>query len=138
MTSVPCIQTERLRLREITAEDHPFFEKLYGDPVCMTYYPAVKSPSETAEWLRRLAYDSYRDHGFGLWAVVGCGGRTFDAMAIRYLALPLGVAVVPSVRALPCARLAKWRHCISTRGVSAESGEHMDTDITLSHSGLDK
>ncbi|WP_454848657.1 GNAT family N-acetyltransferase [Rhizobium binxianense] len=64
------LRTERLTLREITGEDLPLFERIFGDPSCMRHYPATKDAAETRAFLDRLAFDSYGRDGFGLWAVV--------------------------------------------------------------------
>ncbi|MEI1250428.1 GNAT family N-acetyltransferase [Rhizobium aouanii] len=63
------LETDRLALREITPDDLPFLHRIFGDAECMRYYPEVKSLDETARWFQRLAFDSYSNHGFGLWAV---------------------------------------------------------------------
>ena len=65
------LSTDRLRLREITPADLPFLHRIFGDEECMRYYPGIKTFDETESWFRRLAFDSYTNHGFGLWAVVG-------------------------------------------------------------------
>ncbi|MBB3135712.1 hypothetical protein FHS26_003458 [Rhizobium pisi] len=64
------LSTDRLRLREITPADLPFLHRIFGDEECMRYYPGIKTFDETESWFRRLAFDSYTNHGFGLWAVV--------------------------------------------------------------------
>ncbi|RUM26329.1 N-acetyltransferase [Rhizobium vallis] len=64
------LSTDRLRLREITLGDLPFLHRIFGDEECMRYYPGIKTFEETESWFRRLAFDSYANHGFGLWAVV--------------------------------------------------------------------
>ncbi|NEJ71683.1 GNAT family N-acetyltransferase [Rhizobium phaseoli] len=63
------LKTDRLTLQEITPADLPFLHRIFGDAECMRYYPGIKSFDETASWLQRLAFDSYANHGFGLWAV---------------------------------------------------------------------
>lgn len=63
------LSTDRLTLREITTADLPLLHRIFGDAECMRYYPGIKSVDETASWFQRLAFDSYANHGFGLWAV---------------------------------------------------------------------
>ncbi|ARM87563.1 GCN5-related N-acetyltransferase protein [Rhizobium sp. CIAT894] len=63
------LRTDRLILREITLADLPFLHRIFGDAECMRYYPGIKSFDETGSWFQRLAFDSYANHGFGLWAV---------------------------------------------------------------------
>lgn len=64
------IATQRLRLREMVADDLPVLQQIFGDEACMRHYPAVKTLEETTAWFQNLAFDSYARHGFGLWAVV--------------------------------------------------------------------
>lgn len=64
------MKTERLHLREVEGADLVSLGRIYADPECMRFYPATKSPSEIGEWFQKLAFDSYTQHGFGLWAVV--------------------------------------------------------------------
>lgn len=66
----PILSTERLLLREIVPDDLPALARIYADPDCMRYYPAPKSAAETAAWFETLAFRSYAEHGFGLWAMV--------------------------------------------------------------------
>ncbi|MGO2863540.1 MAG: GNAT family N-acetyltransferase [Brevibacterium sp.] len=62
------IQTRRLRLRELGADDLDEMAAMLGDPTVMMHYPAPKTHAEAAAWIEwNLA--NYADHGFGLWAV---------------------------------------------------------------------
>ena len=63
------LNTDRLTLREITAADLPLLHRIFGDAECMRYYPGIMSFEENARWFEKLAFDSYTNHGFGLWAV---------------------------------------------------------------------
>nr|WP_262271054.1 GNAT family N-acetyltransferase [Microvirga sp. HBU65207] len=65
------LSTPRLILREITPADLPDLHRIYGDRECMQFYPAPKSYPETEAWFQELAFDSYANHRFGLWAVIG-------------------------------------------------------------------
>lgn len=64
------IKTERLHLRKVEDADFVSLGRIYADQECMRFYPGAKSASEIREWFQRLAFDSYAQHGFGLWAVV--------------------------------------------------------------------
>jgi len=64
------IETERLVLREIIETDLPLLHRIYSDPESMRYYPGTKSFDETVAWFEMLAFRSYADNGFGLWAIV--------------------------------------------------------------------
>ena len=63
------IETDRLILRELSMED---FEPLYAilsDPETMQHYPAPFDEARTRGWIA-WSMESYRQYGFGLWAVV--------------------------------------------------------------------
>ncbi|MBW6421431.1 GNAT family N-acetyltransferase [Rhizobium sp. XQZ8] len=68
MTSI--LETERLQLREVIQADLPVLHQIFSDPESMRYYPSAKSFEETVTWFEKLAFRSYREHGFGLWAIV--------------------------------------------------------------------
>jgi RimJ/RimL family protein N-acetyltransferase len=66
---VTVLTTKRLILRELCAGDLDDMAALLGDPDVMRYYPRPKSRDEARGWIdwnRGL----YREHGFGLWAVL--------------------------------------------------------------------
>ncbi|WP_281986947.1 GNAT family N-acetyltransferase [Aquimarina aggregata] len=63
------ISTKRLILRELSNNDiMPLFEIL-SDKETMQYYPATYTVEMTQSWINRNI-NSYRENGFGLWAVV--------------------------------------------------------------------
>lgn len=64
------LKTHRLYLREINEADLVLLAEIYADELCMQFYPATKTITETAIWFKGLAFDSYKLNGFGLWAVV--------------------------------------------------------------------
>ncbi|MBW6425888.1 GNAT family N-acetyltransferase [Rhizobium sp. XQZ8] len=64
------VRTNRLLLREVEEQDLAVLSKIYADRECMQFYPSLKSPAETRTWFQELSFDSYREHGFGLWAAV--------------------------------------------------------------------
>lgn len=63
------LATERLLLRELEPDDLDALFEVLGDPVSMRYYPAPFDRNRVAAWIdwSRL---SYRENGFGLWAVI--------------------------------------------------------------------
>jgi ribosomal-protein-alanine N-acetyltransferase len=63
------LETARLRLRRFTWDDLDPLAAILGDPEVMKYYPKPFSREETREWIQ-WNLDLYRDHGFGLWAVI--------------------------------------------------------------------
>jgi RimJ/RimL family protein N-acetyltransferase len=62
------LQTERLRLRELVAEDLDALYQVLGDAETMRFYPNPFSREETAEWIERNR-DRYGEFGFGLWGL---------------------------------------------------------------------
>lgn len=63
------IETVRFSLRKLNAGDVNNFLGIFSDPEAMRYYPGTKTPSETVEWIE-WNLKSYREQGFGLWAVI--------------------------------------------------------------------
>lgn len=60
------LETQRLRLREMTPADADNLLGIFSDPTAMRYYPATKDRAQTEDWIEwNLA--SYRENGFGLW-----------------------------------------------------------------------
>lgn len=69
MTTGYVIDTERIRLRELTTADAAGLHRVIGDPETMQYYPEPYSLDMTVEWLERNQR-SYVENGFGLWALI--------------------------------------------------------------------
>lgn len=68
-TALIILETERLRLREMTEADYPALCKILRDEETMYAYGGAFSDREAREWLdRQLA--RYKQYGFGLWAAV--------------------------------------------------------------------
>lgn len=63
------LETERLLLRELTAEDRPALCDILQDPEVMYAYAHAFSDREVTEWLHNQLTRYHRD-GFGLWAAV--------------------------------------------------------------------
>jgi RimJ/RimL family protein N-acetyltransferase len=63
------VTTERLLLRELDLEDVDALQEVLGDPVAMRYYPAPLDRDRVAAWIE-WARRSYKENGFGLWAVI--------------------------------------------------------------------
>lgn len=62
------IETERLRLREMTEEDFAALYKVLADPNIMQHYPYTFDEAGVRSWIHRNI-ERYRVFGFGLWAV---------------------------------------------------------------------
>jgi RimJ/RimL family protein N-acetyltransferase len=73
-------ETERLRLRGWRDEDLPALVALNADPRVMEYFPAVRSPAESAAMLARLRLHWER-HGFGWWVLERRADREFVGIA---------------------------------------------------------
>ena len=63
------IETQRLLLRKFSREDFPALYEILSDPETMAHYPAPYDEEKTRHWIT-WNMESYRVHGFGLWAVV--------------------------------------------------------------------
>ena len=66
---MPIMETERLILREMTTDDLPALREIVQDDQTMLAWNGAWSEAETVEGLeKQLA--SYRENGFGRWAVI--------------------------------------------------------------------
>lgn len=63
------LETSRLALRELTADDLPALRAILQDAETMTAYEGPFDDSEVDDWLARMRA-RYAEDGFGLWAVV--------------------------------------------------------------------
>ena len=63
------LATERLLLREYEPADFDALYPVLSDPETMAHYPAPFDAERVKGWIRWNC-ENYRDHGFGLWAVV--------------------------------------------------------------------
>ncbi len=62
----PILETPRLILREMIADDLDFVASMLADPEVMRYYPRCYSREESATWIERQQR-RYARHGHGLW-----------------------------------------------------------------------
>ncbi|HVM33793.1 MAG TPA: bifunctional GNAT family N-acetyltransferase/class I SAM-dependent methyltransferase [Actinomycetota bacterium] len=63
------LETDRLLLRYLTLDDCPYLDEILGDAETMRHYPRPYTFREVEAWVVRNL-ESYRDYGFGLWAVI--------------------------------------------------------------------
>ena len=63
------LETERLRLRELTLDDLDDLHRVLSDPVAMQHYPKPFDRDMTTGWIQ-WSLRNYVEHGFGLWGVV--------------------------------------------------------------------
>ena len=66
--SAPTLETQRLLLRPLVAEDAETLNRIQSDADHMRFYPSPFSFEETREWIAR-AQERYERDGFGLLAV---------------------------------------------------------------------
>lgn len=110
--------TERLELREPTAEDADFILQLLNDPGWLRYIGdrGVRTAAAALSYIEDRLLQSFREHGFGLWVVVDratrrplglCGllrRNTHPDVEIGFALLPAargqGIAAEAALRAL--------------------------------------
>ena len=63
------IETERTFLREMDENDYRDLSEILQDKDVMYAYEHSFSDEETKEWLEKQ-FKRYKEHGFGLWAIV--------------------------------------------------------------------
>ena len=68
------LETERLSLREITADDLDDLLEIWGDPEAMRFFPCTLDHQAMREWIERNQR-RYEQYGHGLWAVTLRGER---------------------------------------------------------------
>jgi RimJ/RimL family protein N-acetyltransferase len=76
------IETERLSLCELTADDAPFILELLNDSSFLRFIgdKGVRTLEDAREYIRKGPVDSYQRHGFGLYLV-----------KLRDEAVPIGI-----------------------------------------------
>ncbi len=120
MHSLDELQTPRLLLNRMRAEDLDDLTRMHLDADVMATLGGVRSPAETKEWLK-WKLDHWERHGFGLWLArerhsgrfVGRGGLHHveiegrDEIEVAYSLLAefwghgLATELAPKVCALP-------------------------------------
>jgi RimJ/RimL family protein N-acetyltransferase len=70
------LETERLVLRAMQAEDVDHLLRIFSDPVAMRHYPSLIDPAGTRAWIQRTR-SNYRRYGFGFWVVERKADRAF-------------------------------------------------------------
>jgi ribosomal-protein-alanine N-acetyltransferase len=84
MSSIPWIETERLRLRELRETDFPAYAAMCADPEVMKYLGGGPLPAEDA-W-RQLAMFAghWALRGFGMWAVETREGEFVGRIGLHF------------------------------------------------------
>jgi len=103
--ATPILQTERLRLREFTADDAPFILQLINDPDWHRNIAdsGVRDLEAARAWIGSRLVDHYRRLGYGLWALQSRETGELLGMCgfVRRDSLPevdLGYALMPAAR----------------------------------------
>jgi RimJ/RimL family protein N-acetyltransferase len=102
---VSIIETERLRLRELTESDAPFILELVNDEAWLRYVGdrGVRNTEDARNYILKGPVESYAKHGFGLWHVelkTGAGPIGICGL-LRRDTLPdvdIGFAFLPAFR----------------------------------------
>lgn len=69
--TMPVLETERLRLRQLGESDAQFILELVNDEAWLRYIGdrGVRNPDEARNYILKGPVASYAKHGFGLWLV---------------------------------------------------------------------
>ncbi len=59
-------ETDRLKLRQMDANDEDNLMRIFSDPTAMQYYPSTKTREEAQRWIQ-WNLKNYESHGAGLW-----------------------------------------------------------------------
>ena len=84
---LPILETERLRLRPVAADDLDDFATLYADAEVMRYI-GVGGPLTRDQAQQRLEFmlDHWRKHGFGMWTLLQkADGAFIGRCGLRYV-----------------------------------------------------
>jgi len=66
---MPILETTRLTLRELVAEDSAALARILSDPETMRHYPAPYDHAGVEQWIARNR-QRYQNDGVGLWGLV--------------------------------------------------------------------
>jgi RimJ/RimL family protein N-acetyltransferase len=121
---VKVIETERLILRELEAEDAAFILELLNDPAWLRYIgdKGVRTLDDARAYIRNGPGDMYARHGFGLYRVETKNDGTPVGICglLKRETLPdvdLGFAFLPAFRAQGYAREAAVATLVHARNV---------------------
>jgi len=81
---IPTLETNRLMLRPITADDIDSLFEFFKDPKTMKYLPGTKTRHQVKEWIS-LVLDSYQNYSYGPFAVINKESGDFTGYCGLYL-----------------------------------------------------
>jgi ribosomal-protein-alanine N-acetyltransferase len=91
--AVEAFATERLRAERLTNAHGAYLAALDRDPEVMAWLGGVRTPEESAEWLRRnLAH--WDDNAFGPWMLRDESGQLVGRVALRWIDPSVGEEIV--------------------------------------------
>ena len=98
------LETERLRMRRLRADDADALYRVFADPYARRFYPQMEAREQVAAWID-WNLRNYAEHGFGLWALeprdeprlIGDCGLTYQEVEGRQQ-LEIGWHVLASER----------------------------------------
>lgn len=117
VTVTPCLETERLLLREWRDSDRAPYAALNSDPGVMEHFPSVLTPQQSDEMVDRMI-DAWQTRAFGLWAVEVKGSGEF--IGFIGLSSPAWHAhFTPAVEAGWRLARSSWGHGYAPEGAQA-------------------
>lgn len=111
------LETPRLRLRPWLPRDHAPWAALNADPRVMEFFPAVRTPEESAASLARIEAH-FNAHGFGLWAAELKSDAKLAGM-IGLAHVPFQAHFTPAVEIGWRLRHDLWNQGLATEGASS-------------------
>jgi RimJ/RimL family protein N-acetyltransferase len=144
------LQTDRLVLRRLTADDAPFMLELLNDPDFVRFVGdrGVRSVEDARRYLQERTIASYDAHGFGLYLVVrrDDGAQVGICGLVRRNGLDdvdIGFALLPTFRRLGIVREAAaavvrhaWHDCGLQRLVAITDPDNRDSIRVLETLGF--
>ena len=115
------LETERLRLRDLTDSDAEALHQIYGDATTMRYIGATGRPAPDLDATRRTLAALQRhgeEHGFSLWAVEERPGG--EVVGVAGLLLEDGHG--PEIEAAYLFRRDRWGRGYATEALRAVLG----------------
>jgi RimJ/RimL family protein N-acetyltransferase len=114
----PTLRSKRLLLRRWREQDREPFAALNGDPLVMEHFPATLSRTESDELIERIE-GSFREHGYGAWAVELPGTVALAGFVGLWPQNNLDLAFAPAVEIGWRLSRACWGQGIATEAATA-------------------